>query len=167
MYDSEIDIGLILKNARLSLGYKRKKVASESGLSSSTIKAYEEDSVKYKLKNILKLCKVYNLNPRDLNIEKEKVNARVRPDTILIATYYMNNQVVDELEINKCRLFVNRDEFIYKGETKEEKVVANLYKNRIWTRQIGLGFDTTDIISFDTKCLLLNYPSSFFVSLIC
>lgn len=147
MYD-ELNIGGLLKSARLHLQYKYKYVAQETGLNYSTIKCYEQDSVKYKLKNLLKLCKCYSINPKELGIKKENIMTRIDFETILIATYSYNNQVVDEIEYNKSRMFVNRGEYIAKpSHTKEENIIKYLYKNRVWDRHFGMGFNTKDIIN--------------------
>lgn len=154
MYE-EIDIGQILKTARLSLSLKIKKVASSTGLSPQTIKNYEEGIGKPKLKNLLKICRVYNINPEELGIHKVKNFSRLNHDTFFIATYTYKDQTVDEIKVENSIMFVNRNEYVVKGN-KGERLIGSLYKNRIWNRHIGLGFGVNDIISLDQYKHIIN-----------
>lgn len=143
MYEN--DIGGILKYSRISLGFTLKEVSDKTKLSPSTIKNYEDDKVKVKLINILKLIDFYKLELSDFNIKIERIN-----NDSIKNIYTLNNQIVYELTDNNSsnRKYINKDEYIVDGNN-EERIIENLYKTRIWNRHIKLGFNKEDIISLN------------------
>lgn len=154
MYLDEINVGEILKLARLEFKYSLEKVSLESGISISTIKNYERDIVKYKLINIVKLCKVYNLDVKDLGIKKICKNEQIKldeKDFIIISAFEKDEEIIYEIKNEKGHYFIDNYKYLYKtlNINKYPVFIQNMYSNRILKRNTSLGFNSNNIISID------------------
>lgn len=150
----EANINEILKFARITNNYSYSQVSKETGLSIQTIKNYENDSVKLKLLNLLKLINFYELDYRDFNIEAQDFN-KVFNNNYLKRIYYLNNEQVYEIIENNKSKFLKVNDYIISGNSKE-RLIKSLYKNRIWNRHIKLGFDKKNIIDINEYASLIQ-----------
>jgi DNA-binding XRE family transcriptional regulator len=150
----EVNIGGILKCARITLNKSRSQVAKDVNMSPSTIKSYEDDTVKPKLLNLIKLINYYHLDCKDFDISYKEFNKQFN-NYYLKKIYYLNNEQIYEIIENNEIKFLKLNDYIISGNSKE-RLIKSLYKNRIWNRHIALGFNKKDIIDINTYVNLIQ-----------